>query len=427
MLVAAGDWPAAAAAYARLYTLTEEDERYLLPQARALLGAGQGGDAARVVELWLTRSLRRGAARFDDPARLYEARGAWAAAARLRQRGLDEALAALAGGAAVAVSEDFLGHLLEDGLRAGQGVATARTLEAARARFARAYAKSEDDTQAFMIAALDGTLTSRLLNLIFVDALDADAAALLPHLLAAARRAGDGGLAGLANRAQALGLARAHAHPPRRAARRVRARRLAPPAPRAARARAARASRRRSPAGRALRRAPRRARLRHPVRGHRGRAPPGRPRARAPLPGRGVGAARPRGRERRLCRGNFQSTFVASGGYEPVAEILFNEVNIQAYFMEYNSDRAGGFEPLQFVPKNKTVVLGLVTSKFGTLESKDALKRQIDEAAKYIALDQLCLSPQCGFASTEEGNVLADDEQWAKLRTIVEVSNEVWG
>jgi 5-methyltetrahydropteroyltriglutamate--homocysteine methyltransferase len=128
-----------------------------------------------------------------------------------------------------------------------------------------------------------------------------------------------------------------------------------------------------------------------------------------------------------LCRGNFQSTFVASGGYEPVAEILFNEINIQAYFMEYDSDRAGGFEPLRFVPKNKMVVLGLVTSKSGQLESKDELKRRIDQAARYIDLDQLCLSPQCGFASTEEGNILAEDEQWAKLRTIVEVSNEVWG
>jgi 5-methyltetrahydropteroyltriglutamate--homocysteine methyltransferase len=128
-----------------------------------------------------------------------------------------------------------------------------------------------------------------------------------------------------------------------------------------------------------------------------------------------------------LCRGNFQSTFVASGGYEPVAEILFNEINIQAYFMEYDSDRAGGFEPLRFVPKGKTVVLGLVTSKSGTLESKDELKRRIDQATKYISLDQLCLSPQCGFASTEEGNILAEDEQWAKLRMIVELADEVWG
>ena len=128
-----------------------------------------------------------------------------------------------------------------------------------------------------------------------------------------------------------------------------------------------------------------------------------------------------------LCRGNFQSTFVASGGYEPVAEILFNEINIQAYFMEYDSDRAGGFEPLRFVPKGKTVVLGLVTTKSGKLESKDELKRRIDQAAKYISLDQLCLSPQCGFASTEEGNLLAEDEQWAKLRMIVELSQDVWG
>ena len=128
-----------------------------------------------------------------------------------------------------------------------------------------------------------------------------------------------------------------------------------------------------------------------------------------------------------LCRGNFQSTFVASGGYEPVADVLFNKVKIQTYFMEYDSDRAGGFEPLRFVPKDKIVVLGLVTSKSGKLESKDELKRRIDEAAKYISLDQLCLSPQCGFASTEEGNILAEDEQWAKLRMIVELADEVWG
>src|SRR5262249_26690908 len=127
------------------------------------------------------------------------------------------------------------------------------------------------------------------------------------------------------------------------------------------------------------------------------------------------------------CRGNFQSSFVASGGYEPVAEILFNEIDIDAYFMEYDSDRAGGFEPLRFVPQGKMVVLGLVTSKSGTLEEKDALKRRIDEAAKFVDLDQLCLSPQCGFASSEEGNILAEDEQWAKLRRIVEVADEVWG
>src|SRR5450631_3683878 len=128
-----------------------------------------------------------------------------------------------------------------------------------------------------------------------------------------------------------------------------------------------------------------------------------------------------------LCRGNFQSTFVASGGYEPVAEILFNTINVHGYFMEYDSDRAGGFEPLRFVPKGKTVVLGLVTSKSGRLESKDVIKRRIEQAAKFIPLDQLCLSPQCGFASTEEGNILAEDEQWAKLKMIVEIAQEVWG
>jgi 5-methyltetrahydropteroyltriglutamate--homocysteine methyltransferase len=128
-----------------------------------------------------------------------------------------------------------------------------------------------------------------------------------------------------------------------------------------------------------------------------------------------------------LCRGNFQSTFVATGGYEPVAEILFNAVNVQAYFMEYDSDRAGGFEPLRFVPRGKTVVLGLVTSKSGRLEAKDEIRRRIDQAAKFISLEQLCLSPQCGFASTEEGNILAEEEQWAKLRMIVELAEEVWG
>jgi 5-methyltetrahydropteroyltriglutamate--homocysteine methyltransferase len=128
-----------------------------------------------------------------------------------------------------------------------------------------------------------------------------------------------------------------------------------------------------------------------------------------------------------LCRGNFRSNFVASGGYEPVAEILLNTINVHGYFMEYDSERAGGFEPLRFLPKGKTVVLGLVTSKTGQLESRDTIKRRIGEAAKYAPLDQLALSPQCGFASTEEGNVLADDEQWAKLRLIVEVAEEVWG
>jgi 5-methyltetrahydropteroyltriglutamate--homocysteine methyltransferase len=128
-----------------------------------------------------------------------------------------------------------------------------------------------------------------------------------------------------------------------------------------------------------------------------------------------------------LCRGNFQSTFVASGGYEPVAELLFNSVGVDGYFMEYDTERAGGFEPLRFVPKGKIVVLGLVTSKSGTLEAKDDIKRRIDEAAKFVDPDQLALSPQCGFASTEEGNILSEEEQWAKLRMIVEVSQEVWG
>ena len=128
-----------------------------------------------------------------------------------------------------------------------------------------------------------------------------------------------------------------------------------------------------------------------------------------------------------LCRGNFRSTFIASGGYEPVAELLFNTIKVHGYFMEYDSERAGGFEPLRFVPKGKTVVLGLVTSKTGTLESKDDIKRRIDQAAKFIDLDQLCLSPQCGFASSEDGNVLAEEEQWAKLRMTVEIAEEVWG
>jgi len=128
------------------------------------------------------------------------------------------------------------------------------------------------------------------------------------------------------------------------------------------------------------------------------------------------------------CRGNFRSTWIAEGGYEPIAEVMFNETPLDGYFLEYDTERSGGFEPLRFFPKgNKQIVLGLVTSKSGTLEKKDAIKRRIDEATKYVALDQICLSPQCGFASTEEGNVLAEDEQWAKLRMIVELADEVWG
>ncbi len=128
------------------------------------------------------------------------------------------------------------------------------------------------------------------------------------------------------------------------------------------------------------------------------------------------------------CRGNFRSTFIASGGYEFVAEQLLGHTGLDGYFLEYDTERAGGFEPLRFFPRGKKqLVLGLVTSKSGKLEKKDDIKRRIDEATKYIALDQLCLSPQCGFASTEEGNVLSEDEQWAKLRMIVEIADEVWG
>ena len=129
-----------------------------------------------------------------------------------------------------------------------------------------------------------------------------------------------------------------------------------------------------------------------------------------------------------ICRGNFRSTWISEGGYEPVAEILLGQLNYDGYFLEYDTARAGGFEPLRFLPKgNKIVVLGLITTKSGKLEKKDDVKRRIEEATKFAALDQLCLSPQCGFASTEEGNVLAEEEQWAKLRMVVEIANEVWG
>jgi 5-methyltetrahydropteroyltriglutamate--homocysteine methyltransferase len=128
-----------------------------------------------------------------------------------------------------------------------------------------------------------------------------------------------------------------------------------------------------------------------------------------------------------LCRGNYKSTFMGAGGYDAEADVLFNQTNVHGYFMEYDTERAGGFEPLRLLPKGKTVVLGLVTTKTGKLESKDELKRRIDQAAKFCSLDQLCLSGQCGFASTEEGNMLTEDEQWAKLRLIVEVADEVWG
>jgi 5-methyltetrahydropteroyltriglutamate--homocysteine methyltransferase len=129
-----------------------------------------------------------------------------------------------------------------------------------------------------------------------------------------------------------------------------------------------------------------------------------------------------------VCRGNFRSTWIASGGYEPVADVLLGQVNYDGYFLEYDTERAGGFEPLRFLPKgNKIVVAGLVTSKSGALETKDDIRRRLEEAAKFVPLEQLALSPQCGFASTEEGNILTEDEQWAKLRLVVEIAEEVWG
>jgi 5-methyltetrahydropteroyltriglutamate--homocysteine methyltransferase len=128
-----------------------------------------------------------------------------------------------------------------------------------------------------------------------------------------------------------------------------------------------------------------------------------------------------------LCRGNFRSSFVASGGYEPVADLLFNAINATVYFMEFDTERAGGFEPLRLLPKNKFVVLGLVTTKTGDMETKDDIKRRIDAAARFVPAEQLALSPQCGFSSTEEGNFLTESDQWRKLAMIVEVAEEVWG
>lgn len=128
-----------------------------------------------------------------------------------------------------------------------------------------------------------------------------------------------------------------------------------------------------------------------------------------------------------LCRGNFKSTWAAQGSYEPVAEALLSEMNVDAYFLEYDDARSGDFRPLRFLPKNKHVVLGLITTKLGQLEDKDAIKRRIDEAAKHTSLDQLCLSPQCGFASTVHGNDIAVEQQAAKLRLVVEIAKEVWG
>jgi len=129
-----------------------------------------------------------------------------------------------------------------------------------------------------------------------------------------------------------------------------------------------------------------------------------------------------------MCRGNNRSNYFAEGSYERVAEKAFGALDYDRFLLEYDTNRAGGFEPLRHFPKGKKqLVLGLVTSKSGRLEPKDDVRRRIEEATKYVALDQLCLSPQCGFASTEEGNVLAEEEQWAKLRMIVELAEEVWG
>lgn len=128
-----------------------------------------------------------------------------------------------------------------------------------------------------------------------------------------------------------------------------------------------------------------------------------------------------------MCRGNFRSSWAASGGYDFVAEALFGELAVDGFFMEFDDERSGGFEPLRFVPPGKMVVLGLVTTKRGELESKDTLKRRIEEAAKFVDVDQLCLSPQCGFSSTVEGNLLTHDQQYAKLALIVETAQEVWG
>jgi len=127
-----------------------------------------------------------------------------------------------------------------------------------------------------------------------------------------------------------------------------------------------------------------------------------------------------------LCRGNFKSAWVAEGGYEPVADVLFNELNVDAYFLEYDDERAGDFKPLRFVPKHKTVVLGLVTTKVSNLESRSELIERINEAARYMPLENMCLSPQCGFSSTVEGNQITEQDQWAKLARIVETSREVW-
>ncbi len=127
------------------------------------------------------------------------------------------------------------------------------------------------------------------------------------------------------------------------------------------------------------------------------------------------------------CRGNFRSTFIASGGYEPVADLVFNEIAADGYFLEWDDERSGGFEPLRLLPKGKLAVLGLVTTKVGKLEARDEIKRRIELASRYAPLEQLCLSPQCGFASTEEGNILSEEEQWTKLALVVDLAQEIWG
>lgn len=128
-----------------------------------------------------------------------------------------------------------------------------------------------------------------------------------------------------------------------------------------------------------------------------------------------------------MCRGNFQSAWVAEGSYEPVAEILFNEMNVDAFFLEYDDERSGDFAPLRFMPDDKLVVLGLVTTKVPELEPADSLKQRVDEAARYVGIENLCLSPQCGFSSTVHGNQISQDDQWSKLELVVNTAEQIWG
>ncbi len=128
-----------------------------------------------------------------------------------------------------------------------------------------------------------------------------------------------------------------------------------------------------------------------------------------------------------MCRGNFKSTFMGSGAYDRITRVLFDRIKINGYFMEYDTERAGGFEPLADLPEGRKVVLGLVSSKVGEVEDRDLVMRRVEQASRYTPLDRLCLSPQCGFASTEEGNLIAEEQQWAKLRSVVEMSREIWG